>query len=85
MAGDQKNSSKEFRSFCQGMPFAEMMQKMTHGHGMGSFCAEMMEKVKGQQENGCRFDCAEMMRTMMTKCGRSQNKREGDAKDPSGT
>jgi len=84
MVGEQKNTSKEFQGFCQGMPFAEMMQKMMDGHGMGSFCAERMEKVMGQKVEDCQFNCAEIMRTMMTKCGRTQDKKEGDVKDPSG-
>ncbi len=52
MVGEQKNTSKEFRGFCKGIPFAEMMQKMMDGHGMGSFCAEMMEKVMGTEGGG---------------------------------
>ena len=47
MAEDQKNTQKEFKSFCEGMPFADMMQKMMDAKKSGSpfNCAEMMSQM----------------------------------------
>ncbi len=48
MAENQKNDQKEFRSCCEGMPFADMMRKMMEAKPSGSpfNCAEMMAKMK---------------------------------------
>ena len=48
MAEEQKNSQKESKSCCEGMPFADMMRKMMEAKQSGtSFdCAEMMSKMK---------------------------------------
>jgi CTP synthase (UTP-ammonia lyase) len=44
---DQENTQKEFRGCCEGMPFADMMRKMTEakktGHPVN--CAEMMSQM----------------------------------------
>jgi hypothetical protein len=47
MAEDQKNTQKEFKSFCEGMPFADMMQKMVDAKKSGSpfNCAEIMSQM----------------------------------------
>jgi hypothetical protein len=46
MAGPE-NTQKEFRGCCEGMPFADMMRKMTEakktGHPVN--CAEMMSQM----------------------------------------
>ncbi len=44
MAEEQKNTQKEFKSCCEGMPFGDMMQKMIEAKKSGSpfNCAEMM-------------------------------------------
>ncbi len=44
MAEEQKNTQKEFKSCCEGMPFADMMRKMMEAKKSGSSfnCAEMM-------------------------------------------
>lgn len=65
---DKKDTHKEFSTCFEKLPFAEMMQKMMGRQGVGSLCAEMMEKVMEQQEDGCSFHCAEMMRKMMKGC-----------------
>ncbi len=70
MADDQKNTFKEFQSFCEGMPFTKMMRKMMDLDGVGSFCAQMMQKMKEVKKDGSRFDCAEMMRKMMRECSK---------------
>ena len=48
MAEDQKNSQKEFKNFCQGVPFADMMRKMMEAKKSGApfNCAEMMSRMK---------------------------------------
>jgi hypothetical protein len=48
MAENQKNAQKEFKSCCEGIPFAEMMRKMMEAKQSGSSfnCAEMMSKMK---------------------------------------
>lgn len=47
MAEDQKNNTKEFQSFWDGVPFADMMRKMMEAKKAGgSFnCAEMMSQM----------------------------------------
>jgi hypothetical protein len=47
MAEDQKNTTKEFQSFCEGMPFADMMRKMMEAKKAGGpfNCAEMMSQM----------------------------------------
>jgi hypothetical protein len=46
MAEEQNKTQEEFQSCCQGMPFADMMRKMTEAKKSGSpfNCAEMMQK-----------------------------------------
>lgn len=65
---EKKENQKEFSTCLEGMPFAEMMQKMISQQGIGSLCTEMMKKVMEKQGDDCRFHCAEMMRSMMKKC-----------------
>ena len=65
---DKKDTPGEFSTCFEKLPFAEMMQKMMGRQGVGSLCAEMMEKVMGQEKNGCSFSCAEMMRKLMKDC-----------------
>ena len=47
MAEDQKNIRKEFQSFCDGMPCADMMRKMMEAKKAGSSfnCAEMVSHM----------------------------------------
>ena len=76
MTDKQKEPQKEFTTCFDGMSFAELMGKMMAGQGVGSLCAEMMQKMMGQQESGSHFDCAEMMEKMMTMCSQPQNEEE---------
>ena len=49
MADEQKDAGKGFQSFCQSMPFGDMMKKMMMEAGKGGFpcdCAEMMARMK---------------------------------------
>jgi hypothetical protein len=82
MNEDQKNATKEFQKFCEGMPFADMMKKMMEAKkDGGSFnCAEMMNKVMGSQKEGCSFNCAEVMQKMMKERSTVQKEPE-EAKD----
>jgi hypothetical protein len=68
MTDKQRNTEKEFSSCCEGMPFANMMQKIMNQRGeCHDFdCAEMMRKMMDKEEGCHDFDCAEMMRKMMT-------------------
>ena len=54
MTNEQKNSKKEFRNFCEGMDFTEMMRNMMNqrGEGLDSHCAEMMKKMR-DKDSGC--------------------------------
>ena len=63
MTDEQENTKKEFPSCCEGMPFAEMMQKMMsqRGENRGFDCAEIMQKMMDQGVGCCDFDCAEMI------------------------
>ncbi len=47
MSDQQKTTKEEFRKCFEGMPFAEMMQKMMaqKGEGFGFDCAEMMAQM----------------------------------------
>ena len=47
MAEDQKNTQKEFKSCCEGVPFGDMMRKMMEAKKSGSSfdCAEMMSQM----------------------------------------
>jgi len=62
---DKKDAHKEFGTCFEKLPFAEMLRKMSGRQGVGSLCAEMMEKIMERQEDGCSLQCAEMMRKMM--------------------
>lgn len=67
---DKKDAHKEFSTCFEKLPFAEMMRKMMSRQGVGSLCAEMMEKIMERKDGSCSFDCAEMMRKMMKECSR---------------
>jgi hypothetical protein len=73
---DEKDTHKEFSTCFEKLPFAEMMRKMLGRQGVGSLCAEMMEKIMKRQEGACSFGCAEMMRKMMKECSRVQEEPE---------
>jgi hypothetical protein len=73
---DKKDAHKEFSTCFEKLPFAEMMRKIASRQGVGSLCAEMMKKIVEQQEDGCSFDCAEMMRKMMKECFKVQEEPE---------
>lgn len=47
MADDQKKGEKYFQSFCQDMPFADMMKKMMGVENgiLPCDCAEMMSRI----------------------------------------
>jgi hypothetical protein len=47
MAEDQKDTQKEFKSCCEGMPFEDMMGKMMDAKESGSSfnCAEVMSQM----------------------------------------
>jgi len=67
---DKKDAHKEFGTCFEKLPFAQMMRKMGGRQGGRLLCAEMMKKIVEQQEDGCSFDCADMMRKMMKDCSR---------------
>jgi hypothetical protein len=64
---EKKENQKEFSTCLEGIPFAEMMQKMIGQQGIGSLCTEMMKKVMEKQGESCSSLCAEMMRSMRKK------------------
>ena len=47
MAEEQKNTQEEFKSCCEGMPFADLMRKMVETKKAGApfNCAEMMSQM----------------------------------------
>jgi histone H3/H4 len=65
---EKKKYQKEFSTCLENIPFAEMMQKMMGQKGVGSICAEMMNKVTEKKGEGCGVHCTEMMRSMMDGC-----------------
>ena len=73
---DKKDAHKEFSTCFEKLPFAEMMRKMLGRQGVGSLCAEMMEKIMERQNDGCSFHCAEMMRKMMKERSKVQTESE---------
>lgn len=73
---DKKDPREEFATCFEKLPFAEMMRKMAGGQRVGSLCAEMMKKITEHQEEGCGFNCSEMMQKMMEEFGRVQEERE---------
>jgi len=73
---DKKNTYKEFGTCFEKLPFAEMMRKMLGRQGVGSLCAEMMEKIMDRQDDGCSLHCAEMMRKMIKECDTVQDEPE---------
>jgi hypothetical protein len=73
---DKKDTHKEFSTCFENMPFVEMMRKRMGRQGVGSLCAEMMEKIMERQEDCCCLHCAEMMRKMMKECSRVQEEPE---------
>ena len=73
---DKKDTHKEFGTCFENMPFAERMRKVMGRQGVGSLCAEMMNKIMQQKKDCCSFSCAEMMRTIMTECSRVKGHQE---------
>ena len=47
MSDEQKNTKEETLNCCEGIPFAEIMQKMMNqqGEGLGFDCSEMMSQM----------------------------------------
>jgi len=73
---DKKDAHKEFDTCFENRPFAELMQKMMGGQGVGSLCAEMMKKIMEHQEKDGSFHCQEMIQKMMKECGRVREEQE---------
>ncbi|MFA9614722.1 MAG: hypothetical protein ACERK9_12335 [Deltaproteobacteria bacterium] len=72
MSDEQKNTKEEPLNCCEGMPFAEMMQKMMNqqGEGLGFDCAEMMSQMTEEMKAGGdpMAMCKEMMKKMKREC-----------------
>jgi hypothetical protein len=79
---EKKENQKKFSTCMEGIPFAEMMQKMMDQKGIGSLCAEVMKKVTEKQGDGCIASCAEKMQSMMKGCcGGSQEETKETKKE----
>jgi hypothetical protein len=65
---EKKENQKEFSTCMEGIPFAEMMEKMKGQKGVGSLCAEMMKKVIEKKGDGGNFSCAKAMQSMKKMC-----------------
>jgi hypothetical protein len=65
---EKEENKKRFSTCLEGIPFAEMMQKMIGQQGIGSLCTEMMKKVMAKQGDDRSLLCAEMMGSMMKGC-----------------
>lgn len=54
MSDEQKNTKEETLNCCEGIPFAEMMQKMMNqqGEGLGFDCSEMMSQMMEKMKTG---------------------------------
>ncbi len=81
MTDKQKETKKEFSTCFEGTPMAEMMRKMRSGQGVGSLCAEMMQKIAGRQESGSSFARSKMMEKMMTMCSGLEKEAEKTPKE----
>ena len=72
MSNEQKNSKEETCNCCEGMPFAEMMQKMMNqrGEGLGFDCAEMMSQMMEKMKTGgdTMAMCKEMTEKIKREC-----------------
>ena len=72
MSDEQKNTKEETLNCCEGMPFAEMMQKMMNkqGEGLGFDRAEMMSQMMEKLKTGGdpMAMCKEMMEKMKKEC-----------------
>ena len=72
MSDEQKNTKEETLNSCEGMPFAEMMQKMMNqqGEGLGFDCAEMMSEMMEKVKTGGdpMAMCKEMMEKLKREC-----------------
>jgi len=72
MSDEQKNTKEETLNCCEGMPFAEMMQKMMNqqGEGLGFDCAEMMSEMMEKVKTGGdpMAMCKEMMEKLKREC-----------------
>jgi hypothetical protein len=54
MSDEQKNTKEETLNCCEGIPFAEIMQKMMNqqGEGLGFDCSEMMSQMMEKMKTG---------------------------------
>jgi hypothetical protein len=72
MSDEQKNTKEETLNCCEGIPFAEMMQKMMNqqGEGLGFDCSEMMSQMMEKMKTGGdpMAMCKEMMQKMKKEC-----------------
>jgi len=72
MSDEQKNTKEETLNCCEGIPFAEMMQKMMNqqGEGLGLYCSEMMSQMMEKMKTGGdpMAMCKEMMKKMKREC-----------------
>jgi hypothetical protein len=72
MSDEQKNTKEETLNCCEGIPFAEMMQKMMNqqGEGLGFDCSEMMSQMMEKMKTGGdpMAMCKEMKEKMKKKC-----------------
>jgi hypothetical protein len=72
MSDEQKDTKEETLNCCEGMPFAEMMQKMMNqqGEGLGFDCAEMMSEMMEKVKTGGdpMAMCKEMMEKLKREC-----------------
>jgi hypothetical protein len=80
---DKNESQKEFSTCLEGIPCAEMMQKMMGQKGIGSLCGEMMRNASEKQGRDGSVHCAEMMRSMMKGCGGLKKKSKETKKEES--
>ena len=72
MTDEQKNTKEETLNCCEGIPFAEMMQKMMNqqGEGLGFDCSEMMSQMMEKMKTGGdpMAMCKEIMEKMKKGC-----------------
>jgi hypothetical protein len=72
MSDEQKNTQEETLNCCEGIPFAEMMQKMINqqGEGLGFDCSEMMSQMMEKMKTGGdpMAMCKEMMEKLKREC-----------------
>ncbi len=70
---EKRDSTKAFATCLEDIPCAEMMRSLLGRNGIGSLCAEMMQKMSEHHGPAGSPACAEMLRSMMKAFGKEED------------